>query len=371
MNIFLNKRFLLCFLVLFSFIFFNSILNAKKSSKSKTTKIKFAVLAPEGSTWIKLMREFTEDTTKKTGGLVNFRIFPGGISGDEFDVIRKMNFKKIDSSGFTGVGLGQILPAVRVLELPRLFNSYEEVDYVSQKMTPYFQKEFEKKGYIFLGWAEVGFVNIFSNDKLDSLKSLDGVKMWTWEGDPLAMELFKALKISPNPMPVTDVFTSLQTGLINAVYVSPLAAIAMQWFTKTKYMNTLNLTNATGAMLITKSSFKKLSAKNQKILKKEFSKFSKRLISATRKDNEKAYKTLQAKNIEFVDLKEKDRKEFDKISQTVWQSLVGKLYKKDLLDKVLKYRNEFRDSKIATQKKKKENKKKTEEKKKKTKSKKN
>lgn len=323
-----------------------------KTIEPKPTEIKFAVLAPEGSTWIKLMREFADDVNKKSKNSLSFRIFPGGISGDEFDVIRKMNFKKIDSSGFTGVGLGQILPAIRVFELPRLFDSYDELDYVVGKMTPYFEKELDKKGYVFLGWAEVGFVNIFSNDKLDSLKSLDGVKMWTWEGDPLALELFKALKISPNPMPVTDVFTSLQTGLINAVYVSPLAAIAMQWFTKTKYMNTLKLTNATGAMLMTKACFKKLSAENQKILKKEALAFSKKLITATRKDNEQAYKTLKKNNIEFVDLKEKDRQEFDKISQSVWQTLTGKLYKKELLEEVLKYRAEFRNIKKEQEKKK-------------------
>jgi TRAP-type transport system periplasmic protein len=342
-------------LLIICFIFSSTIICSLSSSsvdakEKKTTEVKFAVLAPEGSTWIKLMREFAEDVNKKSKNTVNFRIFPGGISGDEFDVIRKMNFKKIDSSGFTGVGLGQILPAVRVLELPRLFDSYQELDYVVEKMTPYFEKEFDKKGYVFLGWAEVGFVNIFSNDKLDSLKSLDGVKMWTWEGDPLALELFKALKISPNPMPVTDVFTSLQTGLINAVYVSPLAAIAMQWFTKTKYMNTLKLTNATGAILMTKASFKKLSPENQKILKRESLSFSKKLISATRKDNEQAYKTLQKNNIKFVDLKDKDKEEFDKISQSVWKTLTGKLYKKELLDEVLKYRDEFRNIKNEKQK---------------------
>jgi TRAP-type C4-dicarboxylate transport system substrate-binding protein len=113
-------------ILLFNLLFILSITGTTihaKTSSPKPTEVKFAVLAPEGSTWIKLMREFAEDVKKKSKDTVSFRIFPGGISGDEFDVIRKMNFKKIDSSGFTGVGLGQILPAVRVFELPRLFDS--------------------------------------------------------------------------------------------------------------------------------------------------------------------------------------------------------------------------------------------------------
>jgi len=309
--------------------------------------IRFAVLAPEGSTWITLMRKFNEDITKESKGAIAFKIFPGGISGDEFDVIRKMKMGKIDSAGFTGVGLGQILPEIRVLELPRLFESYKEIDYVTGKLKPYFEQQFDKKGYVLLGWAEVGFVNIFSNKSVDSLEALNGLKMWAWEGDPLAKGLFQALNIVPNPMPITDVFTSLQTGLINSVYVSPLASIAMQWFSKTKYMNTLKLTNATGAILMTKASFAKLSPKDQVLLKKRTAEFCTKLVDASRRDNEKAYETLKRNNIKFIDFKKEDIAQFDERSQGVWKAMVGKLYSQKVLDQVLAYRTEFRAGKTT------------------------
>ncbi len=307
--------------------------------------IRFAVLAPEGSTWMNLMRSFNDDIKQKSKGSLSFKIFPGGISGDEFDVIRKMKMGKIDSAGFTGVGLGQILPSIRILELPRLFDSYEEVDYVSNKLRPFYEKELLKKGYVLLGWAEVGFVNMFSNKKLDSLSALNGVKMWAWEGDPLAKELFTQLKVVPNPMPITDVYTSLQTGLINAVYISPLAAIAMQWFTKTKYMTTLKITNATGAVLMTQKAFNKLSTTEQKLLKIEYDSFCKKLVSESRKDNEKAYSTLKKNGTKFVDLKKEDITKFDEISKNVWNALIGKLYDKKTLELAIKYRDEYRKNK--------------------------
>lgn len=334
------------FTTMFCCLLFSSLVETSVPSN----EMKFAVLAPEGSTWLNLMREFNDQINKESKGQLTFRILPGGISGDEFDVIRKMNFGKIDSAGFTGVGLGQILPSIRVLELPRLFNSYQEIDYVTAKIRPYFEKEFEKKGYILLGWAEVGFVNMFSNKPLDSLKALEGVKMWAWEGDPLAKELFEKLKIVPNPMPVTDVYTSLQTGLINAVYVSPLASIALQWFTKTKYMTTLKLTNASGAILMTKKSFNKLNPAQKKLLIDRTNAFCKRLIDASRIDNEKAYGILKKSNVNPVDLKPEDAIKFDQISETVWKSLTGKLYSKELLDQVLKYRSEFRSGKTKVKK---------------------
>lgn len=309
---------------------------------ANSAEIRFAVLAPEGSTWINLMKKFNDDITKESKGAISFKIFPGGISGDEFDVIRKMKMGKIDSAGFTGVGLGQILSEIRVLELPRLFNSYQEIDYVTDKMKPYFEQQFDKKGYVLLGWAEVGFVNIFSNKDISSLEALKGLKMWAWEGDPLAKSLFESLGIVPNPMPVTDVFTSLQTGLINSVYISPLGTIAMQWFTKTKNMNTLKLTNATGAVLMSKTSFAKLSAANQALLKKRTAEFCKNLIAASRKDNEKAYDTLKKNNIKFVDMQPADVAKFDTISQGVWKSMTGKLYSQKVLDQVLAYKAEFK-----------------------------
>ena len=309
---------------------------------TSAAEIRFAVLAPEGSTWLILMKKFNEDITKESKGAISFKIFPGGISGDEFDVIRKMKMGKIDSTGFTGVGLGQILSEIRVLELPRLFDSYKEIDYVTEKMRPYFEQQFDKKGYVLLGWAEVGYVNIFSNKEIGTLDALKGLKMWAWEGDPLAKSLFESLGIVPNPMPVTDVFTSLQTGLINSVYISPLGTIAMQWFTKTKNMNTLKLTNATGAVLMTKASFAKLSAANQALLKKRTAEFCKTLIAASRRDNEKAYDTLKKNNIKFVDMKPEDIAKFDTISRGVWKSLTGKLYSQQVLDQVLAYKAAFK-----------------------------
>ena len=338
---FMKKIIAVAALVLCSSFVGSSAVGATGTAKD----IRFAVLAPEGSTWVNLMKIFSDELKQKSKGSVNFKIFPGGISGDEFDVIRKMRMGKIDSAGFTGVGLGQILPAIRVLEIPRLFDNYQEVDYVSNKLRPFFEQELDKKGYVLLGWAEVGFVNMFSNKKLDSLSSLNGVKMWAWEGDPLAKELFTQLKLVPNPMPVTDVFTSLQTGLINAVYVSPLAAIAMQWFTKTKYMTTLKITDAAGAILMTKSSFNKLSPADQKLLRAETDTFCKKLITESRKDNDKAYNTLKKNGVQFVDMNKADTIKFDKISKSVWKSLVGKLYDQKTLDLALKYRDEYRKNK--------------------------
>ena len=122
------------------------------------TKIRFATVAPEGSTWMKVMKEYVKAVKDATNNEVTFKVYPGQVAGDEKDVLRKIRIGQLDSGGFTGVGLGEIVPEVRILDSPFLFKSHEEIDYVSSRLFDYFSQKFEEKGFILLGWAEVGCV---------------------------------------------------------------------------------------------------------------------------------------------------------------------------------------------------------------------
>ena len=307
-------------------------------------EIKIAAVAPEGSTWINVLKEWDADLKKQTAGRVSLKIYPGGVAGDEKDVIRKMRIGQLHAGGFTGVGLGSINPNVRILELPMFFNNYDEVDYVVPKIQGDIEKGFLAKGYVLLGWAEAGFVNIFSNSPIASEKDMQGMKMWAWEGDPLVESLYSAFKIVPVPLSITDVMTSLQTKMINAVYAPPLGAIAMQWFAKTKYITDLNLVDSTGAVLMSKSAFDQLSAADQAILKSTAHIYCKKLIERTRKENKESLATLQSSGLVLVAVKPADKAQIAKASEGVWQSLVGQLYPQSLLDKAKTALAEYRSS---------------------------
>ena len=309
---------------------------------AKATEIKLSILAPEGSTWMNIMNEFNKELEKETKGQVKFKVYAGGVSGDELDVIRKIRIGQIHAGGFTGVGLGHVVSAVRVLELPFIFKDYKEVDHVTSNLKSYFEEEFLKKGFVFLGWAEAGFVNVFSTKPVATLEDLKKVKMWAWEGDPLVKALADAYKIVPVPLSITDVLTSLQTGLIDSFYAPPLGAIALQWFTKVKYMAQPPMANATGAMIMSKKQFNKLSSENQKILKDITTKYSTKIIEATRKDNEKSYEVLKKNGIQVVEISQKELEGLTKTSEKVRQALIGKLYSKELLERVMKLIQEAR-----------------------------
>ena len=313
------------------------------------TVIKFATVAPEGSTWMNVMTEFAQAVNTQTDGQVKFKLYPGSQSGDELVVLRKIRIGQLHSAGFTGVALGEILPEVRILDSPFLFRSYAEVDFTTSKLYDYFSSKFEEKGFILLGWAEVGFVYVYTTRPVYGIQDLSGVKMWMWEGDPVAEATFKAIGITPIPLSITDVMTSLQTNLINGVYISPLACIALQWHTKVKYMLDLPLADSNGAVLLVKSQFDKLSPSQQEILKNLSRQYFGKLISSSRNDNAQSLEIIKKAGIQFTQVKDKTETEkYYQAGKTARRMLIGKLYDEKFLNQVESDLDQFRKNSTAT-----------------------
>jgi len=296
--------------------------------------IKFATIAPDGGSWMNVMKEFDGAIRKESSGRLGFRFYTGGVQGDEKSVLRKIRIGQLQSAGFTGVGLGEIAPEVRILDSPFLLRNEKEVDFIYKEFGPEFEKEFEKGGFTLLGWAEVGFVYVFTNTPVKTSNDLKGLKMWTWEGDPVAESAFRTLGINPIPLSVTDVMTSLQTGLIDAFYTTPYAAIGLQWYTRAKYMVDVPLTNASGAVLISKSYFDKLPADLQEILKRNAGIYLPKLTEMIRKDNRDAVTELKKHGIQLLKANERDLQEYIQVGIKSRHALVGKLYSADLLNRV-------------------------------------
>jgi TRAP-type C4-dicarboxylate transport system substrate-binding protein len=309
-------------------------------------KIKFATLAPEGTTWMNVMDEFNKELKQKTENRVQFKIYPGGVHGDEHVVIRKMRIGQLAAGGFTGNGLGAVLPEMRVLELPLLFNNNDEFDYVIEKMNPTFQKLFRKKGYELIGWADVGFVKIYSKGKpVTGIDSMKGLKMWSWSGDKLAESVYKTFGITPNQIALPEVLLALQTGMVEGVYSSPMGMIALQWFNKVNYMSDFKFTYATGAILITKRQFKKIKPNDQKTLMELGKKYCRKLIDLTRKDNDKAEGLMNKRGIKRIQVPAGELNKIRNLSTKVYSDLAGKLYTKKILQDVQKHLKDYRTKK--------------------------
>ena len=304
--------------------------------------LKIATLAPDGTSWMKVMGAMNQEVQAATNGSVKFKFYPGGVAGDEHDVLRKMRVGQLHGGGFTGVGLGEILPKIRALEVPFLYRNYAEVDYVRGALEDGFTADLADKGYVLLGWAEVGFVHIFANAPVRTVEDLRKVKMWMWEGDPLAEAFFKAFDINPTPLQITDVLTSLQTGLIDAIYTSPYAAVGLQWFTRVKYMMDSPFTDAIGAVVVTKKQFDKIPPEYQDKVLEICRRYTATLNAQTREDQKTAVERMQKEGIEVVHVDQAQIAKWEKVGEKARDELVGKLYDQATLDSVLGALQEYR-----------------------------
>lgn len=310
--------------------------------------IKFATLAPEGTSWMNVMREFDAAVRKETGGKVGFRIYAGGVQGDEKVVLRKIKSGQLQAGGFTGVAMGEIASQVRILDTPFLFRTYAEIDHIYEKFDEEFRKAFDDNGYVLLGWAEVGFVHVFTNTYIARPQDLKSLKMWTWEGDPIAETFFRELGISPIPLAMTDVMTSLQTGLIDAFYTSPYAALTLQWYTRAKYMVDVPLADAAGAVLVSRKFFDRIPPDLQEVVLRNGKVFFKRLVQMTRKDNKDAIEAMRERGMTLIKADQKDHEYYVEMSERARRKLSGRLYSGEFLRRIEDALETFRaDNKTA------------------------
>jgi len=307
--------------------------------------IKFATLAPEGTPWMNTMQEMNRELREKSAGQLSFRFYAGGVAGDERDVFHKIRSNQLHGGAFSGFGLGDVLPEVRVLEVPLLFRTSAEADHVVTALFQHFTTGFAHKGFVLLGLNEAGAVYIFSKAPIRTSANMAHSKIWLWQGDPLPEAIFKAYGIVPVPLSLPNVLPSLQSGLIDACYGTPLTVLALQWFTKVKYRTSLPITNVMGALLLSESLWRQLSAAQQTLVREAVSKFNAKAVTNMRQYEDKALTLLHTTvGIETATVPEEEVTRLQQVSEQVRQELIGKLYPKALLERVLALRDAYRET---------------------------
>ncbi len=299
--------------------------------------LKVGVLTPEGTNWANNLKKMAKAIKKETNGEVKVKFYFGGSQGDEPDVLRKIRVGQLHGGVFTAKTLGDINGDVRVLEIPFTFyHDRQKVLKAMDDLTPFLNKRINESKFVNLGFFDIGMVYFVSKNKIASLDNLKGVKIWSWEGDPLVEAIMDEMKLVSVQLPLPDVLSSLSTGIIEAAYAPPLAILSMQWNTKVKYLIDFPLTTSMGAFLVTDKIFKKISPANQKKVLEISKKYIDIVKSTNDKDNKDALDLMKQSGVEFVKFSQADIDNAVKVRAAVVKKLKGKLFSNEAYERLEK-----------------------------------
>lgn len=310
------------------------------TAEAKVT-IKIAGIAPKGSAPMVLLEEMKNKIKEVTNNEVNFKIYPGGIQGDEKDVITKIKLGQLHGGAFTSVGLGRIVPEIRVTDIPFLFKNYEEVGYVRAKLKNKLEKFMDEKGFIVIAWSDIGFAHTFSKEPInkDNLKDL---KVWVWGDDVLSNTVWKTIGVTPIALSITDVLTSLSTRLIDTAATTPFGAVAFRWYKKFNYISEIPSTNPSSAIIVTKKQWKKITPESRKKINEIASWYEEKLTKSTRKSNADCLQILKDSGIKIAPVNDEAIAFVTDMQLRTREALVGKLYTRELLNETLKHLDDYR-----------------------------
>ncbi len=269
---------------------------------AQATTFKLATVAPEGSHWMVELKAAGKVIEEKTAGRVKLKLYGGGVMGNDKKVLRKIRIGQLHGGAFTATGLSERYRDIVIYGLPMAFESQAEVDYVRQHMDPVLMKGLDDAGFISFGFAGGGFAMLMGAEPIVDLQDLRGRKVWVPEGDQISYKAMEAMQLSPVVLPLTDVLTGLQTGLLEFVASPPVGAVVLQWYTKVKYVTTVPFANTVGVLAIDKRAFTRISAADQAVVREVLTGVYEDFEQSNRQDNLDAEEALRDSGLTFVDV---------------------------------------------------------------------
>jgi len=293
------------------------------SASAASQVFKIASLAPQGSDWLTRIQKGAAKITEETEGRVKFKFFAGGIQGNDSKVLRKMRNGQLHGGAFAAGSLAGLTPSVLLYGLPFLFNDEAEVNAVREQFDGYVEQTLNDAGLVTFGLAGGGFAQIMANSKVSNLQDMKGKRVWIPEGDTISYKGMEAFGLAPVTLPVTDVLTGLQTGLIDVIGSSSTGALVLQWHTKITHVSNINVSYLYGVLGIDKKYFKKISAEDQQVVERNFREVYREMETLGMMDNDRATEALLGSGITVVEPDPGTLDELQSRSRVLWKQLAA------------------------------------------------
>ncbi len=321
-----------------------ALICAAMLNPAQALTLKIATVEPDGTDSMKAMKRAAATIAEKTEGRVKFKFYPGGVMGGEQSVRRKIRAHQLQGGAFTSGGLADVYPDIQMLNLPMLFDSFDEVDYVRKQVDPLLKKNLEAHGFVLLGIAEQGFTYILSTEPIDDLATIRRHRLWAPEGDPMAEETYRSMGLKPVFLPIADVYTGLQTGMIDAVTMTPKLTLAFQWHSKLAYLTDMPLIYIVGLLAIDKREFERIDAADQAIVRQEIARVFDSLDKSARSDNLLALEALQRQGFEIVTPEAREVEHWRQLAEQSIEHLIASgALTREGVETVRHYLQDYRD----------------------------
>ncbi len=312
------------------------------SSQAATT-LKIATLSPEGSAWMELLRAGAAEVSERTDRRLTFKFYPGGVMGDDRAVLRKIRLGQLHGAVLTAGGLVQTYEDIQLYGLPLVFEGYDEVDYVRERLDPLLIAGLRDQGFESFGFAEVGFAYAMSKNPVTSVADVQAQRVWTPDGDPGSARALESFGISPIPLSIADVLSGLQTGLINGVTVPPVAAIALQWHTQLDNVMDLPLLYVYGQLAVANRPFQRIAAADQAVMREVMAGVVAEVNARARRDHVSAMDALYGQGLKQTAPTAGEIAEWREFALRANRALVADgLLSGELLDRMEALLNEYR-----------------------------
>ena len=312
---------------------------AASTASAQEVVVKLGTLAPNGSTWHKLLQEMAEKWAQASGGKVKLRIYAGGAQGSEGDMVRKMGVGQLQAASITTIGMHDVIKEPQALSAPGVIDTAAEFEAVFPKVEQKLTKMLEDKGYVPIQWSQVGPIRIFCTKAYKSASDLGDAKMFAWDGDPASVEAWKAAGFRPVVLSSTDIVPSLQTGMINCIANAPLYVLTARLFERAPNMLDTSWGYLFGATLVRKDSWDKVPADVKPKLLEIARELGRKVDAEVKRSNEEAVAAMKKQGLNVVAV---DQASFNGAKEKAWPVVRGRVVPTEFFDEVVAARNAAR-----------------------------
>jgi len=330
--------------LLATLLLLGSALGAMDAS-AQPVVVKLATIAPDGSSYATILKELAEKWKTISKGQVELRLYPGSVAGDDTDVVRKMRLGSLNAGLLSSVGVGHIDRSLFALQVPMMYTSYEEVDYVLSKMEAKLEAAIEAKGFIVLNWVDAGWVRFFTKTPALMPDDLKALKLFTWAGDNDAIEIYKTAGFNPVPLPSTEISTALQTGLVTALPTTPQGAVIFQWYNQAKNMTDVKWALLLGATVVSKTTWEKIPAPLRPQLAAAAKEAGAKFRAESRTGGDRDVEAMKKRGLNVVAVDAKAEAAWRAVAEKAYPMIRGKAVPAESFDEAKKHLAEFRAKK--------------------------